>query len=132
MATITFMGTNYTVDHAVKGDDYVRGYAANGDCVIAIEGVSDFSAIVYSDSYLRPNACASESCNDVKHVNGALVRRDGTPATHQHAEYLPLVGGVMTGNITVNGIILTEGTDYGTTFPTNALVGKLFLKEVGS
>lgn len=78
MATLTFGGTAYTVDHAAKGADYVRGYDADGNCVISLEGVGDFSVVEYDGVYMDPASCLSETCNDVKHVDGMLVRRDGT------------------------------------------------------
>lgn len=47
---------------------------------------------------------------------------------HTHSEYLPTAGGTMTGSLKVNGMILTEGVDYGKSFPTSGnVVGKLFL-----
>lgn len=43
---------------------------------------------------------------------------------------LPRTGGVMTGNVTLNGITLTEGVDYGTELPTPGKKGRLFFKVV--
>lgn len=45
-------------------------------------------------------------------------------------EALPRTGGVMTGNVTLNGITLTEGVDYGTELPTPGKKGRLFFKVV--
>lgn len=78
MATLTFNGKAYTVDHAVKGADYVHGYNASGNCVVSIDGVKDFSAIAYDGEYLAPDSCFAESCNEVRCVGGKLVKRDGT------------------------------------------------------
>lgn len=77
MASLTFNGNTYIVDHAVKGANYVHGYNANGECIIAIEGVSNFDKIRYSGAYLAPEACVNEACNEVLYVNGALVLRSG-------------------------------------------------------
>lgn len=41
-------------------------------------------------------------------------------------------GGVMTGALKVAGLILTEGKDFGTVFPTSAVVGQAFLKKVNN
>lgn len=79
MAKISFNGASYTVDHAVKGADYVHGYSADGVLVVSFEGVSDFSCITYDGTYLDPSACITEGCNDVKCVGGKLVKADGTP-----------------------------------------------------
>lgn len=43
---------------------------------------------------------------------------------------LPKAGGTMTGAITTKGIILTSGTDYGTSLPSSAPAGKLFFLKV--
>lgn len=39
---------------------------------------------------------------------------------------LPKTGGTMTGTMTVNGIVLTEGKDYGDTLPETGVKGQLF------
>jgi len=77
MAILTFNEVPYTVDHAVKGTDYVHGYNAAGVCIVAIERIKDFSAIDYDGEYLAPEACFAESCNEVRCVNGLLVLREG-------------------------------------------------------
>lgn len=86
MATLKYGSISWTVDHAVKGTDYIHAYNADGACVVAFDGVTDFSGFTYSGTYLSPSACANDSCNDVKHVNGALVRRDGSAASHKHTK----------------------------------------------
>lgn len=43
---------------------------------------------------------------------------------------LPKSGGTMTGAITTNGIILTDGVDYGDNLPSTVTPGKLFFKKV--
>lgn len=78
MAKLTFNGVDYTVDHAVKGADYVHGYSAEGLCIISIDGITDFSVVTYDGTYLTPEVCFAEVCNDVRYVNGALVRKDGS------------------------------------------------------
>lgn len=78
MAVLTFNGESFDVDHAVKGADYVHGYSATGDCIISIEGITDFSAVNYSGTYLTPEKCFAEDCNEVRYVDGKLIRKDGT------------------------------------------------------
>jgi len=89
MATLTFNGSTYTVDHAVKGADYIHGYNAAGVCLVSIEGIKDFSVVTYNGTYLTPEVCFAEACNSVRYVNGKLVKQDGTevkaaPSTHYH------------------------------------------------
>ena len=50
--------------------------------------------------------------------------------TAEQTGALPTSGGFMTGEITTNGIILTEGVDFGTTLPAPGTVGRLFFKVV--
>ena len=77
MATITFLGESFEVDHAVKGEDYVHGYDAAGHCIISIDGVKDFSLITYDGVYMNPRECLSEPCNSVKYCGGSLKTADG-------------------------------------------------------
>lgn len=81
MATLTFGGESFTVDHAVKGDNYVHGYDANGVCVVAFEDVSDLSAITYSGTYMSPGECATEVCNKVVYCGGVLQTLGGNKVT---------------------------------------------------
>lgn len=82
MAQLTFNNVTYTVDHAVKGSDYIHGYDANGTIIVAFEGVCDFDKFVYSGTYMTPESCADEPMNVVRNVNGILVRCDGSAARH--------------------------------------------------
>jgi hypothetical protein len=43
---------------------------------------------------------------------------------------LPIAGGVMEGAITLNGIVLTEGIDYGSGDPGSGVLGQLYFKKV--
>lgn len=43
---------------------------------------------------------------------------------------LPLSGGTITGQLRVNGILLTEGVDYGDDLPDTGVEGQLFFKKV--
>lgn len=47
-------------------------------------------------------------------------------------DYLPLSGGIMTGSITTKGIVLTSGTDYGSSLPSSPKSGQLFFQTTGS
>lgn len=50
---------------------------------------------------------------------------------HNHdGSYLNKSGGTMTGAVTLKGIHLTEGVDYGAAFPEDAEVGRLFWTPV--
>lgn len=43
---------------------------------------------------------------------------------------LPITGGVMENTLTLNGVVLTEGIDYGYDDPSGGVVGQLYFKRV--
>lgn len=43
---------------------------------------------------------------------------------------LPLSGGTLTGQVKMNGIVLTEGVDYGTSLPAAGTKGRMFYVKV--
>ena len=53
---------------------------------------------------------------------------------HQHTASevgaLPIIGGAMEGTLTVMGIVLTEGIDYGSGDPGDGVIGQLYFKKV--
>lgn len=77
MATLTFNGESFTVDHAAKGADYIHGYDANGVLIVSFDGVTDFSLFTYDGTYMNPSDCMGESCNAVRYVGGKLVNANG-------------------------------------------------------
>lgn len=78
MATLSYGGVSYTVDHAVKGADFIHGYDANNALVVSFEGVTNFSGFTYTGTYMAPADCLDEGCNDVKYHGGKLKKADGT------------------------------------------------------
>lgn len=50
--------------------------------------------------------------------------------TAEQSGALPITGGVMENAVTLNGIILTEGVDYGSGDPGSGVLGQLYFKEV--
>lgn len=73
MATLTINGTDYTVNYAVKGNDFIHGYVTGGICIVSVEGVTDFSNISYNDTYMSPESCVDERSNIVRKVNGTFT-----------------------------------------------------------
>lgn len=78
MAILTFNGESYTVDHAVKGADFIHGYDADSVMIVAFNGITDFSGFTFDGTYMEPEHCLAEGCNDVKFVDGGLKKADGT------------------------------------------------------
>ena len=81
MAILSYKDEKYTVDHAVKGADFIHGYDADGVLIVSFEGITNFSGFTYDATYMEPEHCLAEGCNDVKYVSGHLVTRDGNAIT---------------------------------------------------
>ena len=114
MSILSFNEESYYVDHAVKGADYVHGYNADGVLVVSIEGVKDFSCVTFDGSYMPAESCVSEACNEVRHINGVLVRRDGGAVNVSKVRYAVVgvdwetEGNYYYQDITVEGILETD------------------------
>lgn len=50
--------------------------------------------------------------------------------TAEQVGALPITGGVMENTVTLNGVILTEGIDYGDGDPGDGVLGQLYFKRV--
>lgn len=50
--------------------------------------------------------------------------------TAEQAGALPITGGTMENTVTLNGVVLTEGTDYGSGDPVGGVLGQLYFKKV--
>ena len=78
MGILTYYDNSYTVDHAVKGADFIHGYDAEGIMIVSFEGITDFSGFTYDGTYLEPADYLDEDCNDVKFHDSSLKKADGT------------------------------------------------------
>lgn len=114
MPVISFCGESFTVDHAVKGADYIHGYDENSNLIVSLEGIQDFSGISYNGEYMTPGGCLAERCNDVKFCDGVFKTRDGVTVL------IPFSAGPT---------ILTS-YQYGDELPTPGTPGRLFFKKV--
>lgn len=109
MPTLSYKGLAWEVDHAVKGTNYICGYGANGECIISINEITDFNGFAYTGTYMTPDSCLSDTCNDVKHVSGKLVRRDGTSITPSALDAAPAGYGL--GGISYNATTVMDAND---------------------
>lgn len=50
--------------------------------------------------------------------------------TAEQVGALPITGGIMENTLTLNGVILTEGIDYGSGDPGDGVLGQLYFKKV--
>lgn len=112
MATINFRGSKVVVDHAVKGSDYVHGFDASGKLLVSIEGITDFSCVTYDGTYMSPDKCANEPRNEIRHVNGRFVRRDGTIVSDDNVYDKDAVDEMLSSYapVTISTTDLTAGT----------------------
>lgn len=109
MAILTYNGESYTVDHAVKGADFIHGYDAKSVLIVAFDGIINFSGFTYDGTYMEPEHCLAEGCNDVKFAGGIWQTRDGTPLlrtvtiTFPTASWVDNGNEIFTQNVTVEG-----------------------------
>lgn len=122
METLTFNGTQYTVDHAAKGTDYIHGYDADGVLVVAFDGVTDFSGFTYSGSYMTPSDCLAEVCNDVKFCGGHFKTRGGEDIYRMSANHFGCYYRKVDGVIEWVNPPMELGTEYRTTERWNGKV----------
>jgi hypothetical protein len=59
----------------------------------------------------------------------AQINADTVDGMHAE-EFISTTGGELTGTLMLNGIVLTEGVDYGTGDPSGGVVGQLYFKKV--
>lgn len=50
--------------------------------------------------------------------------------TAEQVGALPITGGIMENTLTLNGVVLTEGIDYGSGDPGDGVLGQLYFKKV--
>lgn len=83
----------------------------------------------YSPYY--PNGWQSGEAGATPITPAALNHiENGVKNAHVTADAaLPKTGGAMTGALTMKGIKLTSGTDYGSTLPSSPAVGQLFFLD---
>lgn len=141
MPVISFCGESFTVDHAVKGADYVHGYDANSNLIVSLEGITDFSRISYDGEYMAPSGCLAEACNDVKYCDGVFKTRAGATlkipfssmsgvATVDQGGTGSTNGATGLKNLFAAGYTVISSKQCGAVFPTDAPDGTLFFLEV--
>ena len=62
--------------------------------------------------------------------NHILDKDNPHGVTTEQIEALPIAGGALEGTLTVNGIVLTDGIDYGSGDPGDGVLGQLYFKKV--
>lgn len=112
MATLTYLGESYEVDHATKGADFIHAFDKNGYPVVSFDGITDFSGFTYSAAYMAPENCAADGCNDILFVGGKLQTKDGRSVAK--TVEATLAAGSWRGNtyrLSLSGITATSNQD---------------------
>lgn len=109
MPTLTFNGESFTVNHAVKGADFIHGYDDDSILIVSFEGISDFSAFTYDGTYMEPEHCLAEGCNVVKYVGGKWQTSEGKPLLRAATITFPTASWVDNGNEIFTQNVTVEG-----------------------
>lgn len=109
MAILTYYDNSYTVDHAVKGEDFIHGYDADSILIVSFEGITDFSGFTYDGTYMEPEHCLAEGCNDVKFASGTWQTREGIPLLRAMSITFPAASWVDNGNEIFTQNVTVEG-----------------------
>ena len=92
-----------------------------------VDGVSNHTHPEYASA-----ATLSELQTGVESLYDMVNQKSDMDHQHTASEVgaLPITGGAMEGTLTVNGIVLTEGIDYGPGDPGDGILGQLYFKRV--
>ena len=128
MATLTFNGESFIVDHATKGTDYIHGYDADGVVIVSFDGITDFSGYSYDGTYMNPSDCLAEQCNNMVYCGGMMKTKGGVavPAS--------AIGAVSTGNGVgvITGMGSTNSKDSGFAITTPGKMIAVFINMRGN
>lgn len=94
---------------------------------VEVDGVSNHAHPEYASA-----ATLSELQAGVEEVSDLLNQKSDMNHQHIPSEVgaLPIAGGAMEGTLTVMGMVLTEGIDYGSGDPGGGVLGQLYFKKV--
>ena len=117
-----------------NGAAYIQNADTNGYLESRLETIMQgelvASRALVSDASGKVSASGVTS-TELGYLQGVTGNIQTQIKNHTHS-YLPLSGGKLTGQVTLNGIVLTKDVDYGDNLPASPPDGKLFFKKVGS
>lgn len=92
-----------------------------------VDGVSNHTHPEYASE-----ATLSELQTGVEDLYDMVNQKSDMDHQHTASEVgaLPITGGVMEDSLTLRGIVLTEGIDYGYGDPGGGVLGQLYFKKV--
>lgn len=96
---------------------------------VGLENVDNTADLDKPISYIT-QAALDEKVNSEIFSSHASNEENPHNVTAEQVGALPITGGVMENTITLNGIVLTEGTDYGYSDPVGGVPGQLYFKKV--
>ena len=91
--------------------------------------LSNVGNLFVKNTYLK---AILDTTNGIAYLQNADTNAylENALSNHTHSNYLSTGGGTLTGQLKTKGIILTSGTDYGTSLPSAGKAGRLFFKKV--
>lgn len=121
-----------------SGIAYLQNADTNGYLEGRLDSKMDATALTASRALVTDGngkvSVSAVTATELGYLDGVTsnvqTQLNGKAASGHTHSYLPLSGGTLTGQTKLNGIVLTSGVDYGTSFPSNATAGKLFFKKV--
>ena len=121
---LTGIGSLFAAGVLVKAIlDVTNGYAylQNADTNAYLE--EKFSSVNDAVTNAKTAADTAQSTANTANNTANAAKKTADAA-------LPKAGGTMTGQLKVKGLVLTSGTDYGTTLPAAGTAGRIFFKKV--
>lgn len=102
---------------------------ADGDGYYLADSQADIPVTSYPDEMTDLWIDPDDDTVEQTHVNN---KNNPHGVTAEQTGAIAKSGGKMTGALTLKGVYLTEGVDYGSSFPSSAPKGKLFFYKVGN
>lgn len=101
---------------------------------VEVDGVSNHAHPEYApvDTLSELQVGVEELYDGVEELHDVLNQKSDMDHQHTASEVgaLPIEGGAMEGTLILNGIVLTEGIDFGPDDPSGGVFGQLYFKKV--
>jgi hypothetical protein len=124
-----FTSVNNAATNAKTAADNAQTTANSANtAAAAAKSTADAAKTAAGNAQTSANTANTAAGNAQSTANTANSTANEAKRTADAA--LPKAGGTMTGQLKVKGLVLTSGTDYGTTLPAAGTPGRIFFKKV--
>lgn len=114
------------IDNHIENKDNPHGVTAEQIGLINVDNTSDLDKPI---SHAAQTALDGKA--DLEVFNDHISDMENPHSvTAEQVGALPIAGGIMENTLTLKGIILTEGIDYGSGDPGDGTPGQLYFKKV--